>query len=64
MKNLKTLIAWSSLSCAALAAAPKDYPVQPVPLTAVRVEDSFWSPRMETNRVTTVWYDFKKCFLA
>ena len=64
MNNLKTLIAWSSLGCAALAAAPKDYPVQPVPLTAVRVEDSFWSPRMETNRVTTVWYDFKKCFLA
>ncbi|MCX6892980.1 MAG: glycoside hydrolase family 127 protein [Verrucomicrobia bacterium] len=61
MNNLKTLIAWSSLGCAALAAAPKDYPVQPVPLTAVRVEDSFWSPRMETNRVTTVWYDFKKC---
>ncbi|HYG35177.1 MAG TPA: glycoside hydrolase family 127 protein, partial [Clostridia bacterium] len=31
------------------------------PFTAVRVQDSFWSPRMETNRVTTVWYDFQKC---
>ena len=61
MNHLKTLIAWSSLGCAALAAAPKDYPVQPVPLTAVWVEDSFWSPRMETNRVTTIWYDFQKC---
>ncbi len=39
----------------------KDYPIQPVPFTAVRVQDSFWSPRMETNRVTTVWYDFQKC---
>jgi DUF1680 family protein len=42
-------------------AAQPDYPVQPVPFTAVRVEDSFWSPRMETNRLVTVWYDFKKC---
>jgi DUF1680 family protein len=61
MKNLKTLIAGCSVTCAAVAAELKDYPVQPVPFTAVRVEDSFWSPRMETNRVTTVWYDFQKC---
>jgi hypothetical protein len=61
MKSLRTLIAWSGVSCAAVAAELKDYPVQPVPFTAVRVEDSFWSPRMETNRVTTVWYDFQKC---
>jgi uncharacterized protein len=45
----------------ACAAGLKDYPVQPVPFTAVRVEDGFWSPRMETNRLTTVWYDFQKC---
>jgi DUF1680 family protein len=39
----------------------KDYPFQPVPFTAVHVADSFWTPRMETNRATTVWYDFQKC---
>jgi len=39
----------------------QDYPFKPVPFTAVRVEDGFWSPRMETNRIITVWYDFKKC---
>ena len=45
------------------AATPefKDYPVQPVPFTAVHVTDGFWTPRMETNRTTTVWYDFQKC---
>lgn len=43
------------------AAELKDYPIQPVPFTAVRVEDGFWTPRMETNRITTVWYDFQKC---
>jgi hypothetical protein len=47
---------------AALPAAPKkDYPLRPVPFTAVRVADAFWAPRMETNRVQTVWYDFRKC---
>ena len=43
------------------AAEISNYPFKPVPFTAVRVEDAFWTPRMETNRITTVWYDFKKC---
>ena len=39
----------------------RDYPIQPVPFTAVKVEGGFWGPRFETNRLVTVWYDFKKC---
>jgi DUF1680 family protein len=42
-------------------AQTKDYPYQPVPFTSVKVQDAFWSPRFETNRVRTVWYDFEKC---
>ncbi len=61
LNYLKTLLASATLSSAAFGAELKDYPVQPVPFTAVRVADSFWSPRMETNRLTTVWYDFQKC---
>src|SRR5258708_10216715 len=61
MKNLVILVVGCSAALGAIAAEFKDYPVQPVPFTAVRVEDGFWSPRLETNRVTTVWYDFKKC---
>jgi len=38
-----------------------DYPLTPLPFTAVSVEDAFWSPRMETNRKTTLPTDFKKC---
>ena len=58
----KTLIVMLMLSAAAVVeAAQKDYPVQPVPFTAVKIEDGFWSPRFETNRATTVWYDFKRC---
>jgi DUF1680 family protein len=43
------------------AGANADYPVQPVPFTAIRFEDSFWRPRLETNRTVTVRYDFAKC---
>jgi hypothetical protein len=61
MRNPSLLIAWCGAAATAVSAELKDYPVQPVPFTAVRVEDSFWTPRMETNRVKTVWYDFQKC---
>ena len=43
------------------AAPPHDYKITPVPLVNVRFTDTFWSPRMETNREVTVWYDFQKC---
>ncbi len=46
---------------AAPAEPEKDYPVVPVPFTQVTFEDTFWAPRLETNRATTVPYDFRKC---
>ncbi len=36
-------------------------PIEAVPFTVVRVDDAFWSPRLETNREVTVWYDFEQC---
>ena len=39
----------------------KDYPIKPVPFTAVQIKDNFWQMRMETNRTVTIPYDFKKC---
>jgi len=38
-----------------------DYPVRPVPFTAVDVAEGFWRDRLETNRIVTVWYAFRKC---
>src|ERR1700744_1040572 len=38
-----------------------DYPFQPVPFTAVHLDDAFWAPRLETNRLTTIPYAFGKC---
>ncbi len=40
---------------------PHDYPVKPVPFTAVHLDDQFWAPRMETNRAVTIPYAFAQC---
>jgi uncharacterized protein len=37
------------------------YPFQPVPFNHVKIDDQFWAPRIETNRIVTIPYDFKKC---
>jgi len=38
-----------------------DYFIKPVDFTHVEVNDTFWSPRMETNRKVTIPYAFQKC---
>ncbi len=43
------------------SAADRDYAIAPVPFTAVKVQDEFWLPRLETNRKVTVRYCFKQC---
>ena len=37
-----------------------DYPIIPVPFTDVQFNDSFWQPRIETNRTTTIPLALKK----
>lgn len=56
-------LAWTGPAgfAASPEAPPRDYPVQPVPFPAVKIDDAFWGPRFETNRKVTVWYDFQKC---
>lgn len=51
------------LLCAAalLTAAPPDYPIRPVPFTAVQLNDSFWAPRLETHRTVTIPFAFRQC---
>jgi hypothetical protein len=48
-------------SAAAPAAAARDYPVKPVPFTAVHFNDAFWLPRIETNRKVSIPFAFEKC---
>ncbi len=60
---MKTIsCAWIFCATTLIAAGPApDYPCQPVPFTAVHLTDSFWAPRIETNRLTTIPYAFGKC---
>jgi DUF1680 family protein len=39
----------------------RDYPVKPIPFTAVKLDDIFWAPRLATNRLTTIPFAFEKC---
>jgi DUF1680 family protein len=52
------------LACPAFSggqsALSKDYPVKPVPFTAVHFNDAFWLPRIETNRKITIPFAFQK----
>jgi DUF1680 family protein len=54
--------AFASLSLLAIAvsAQQRDYPVKPVPFTAVHLTDAFWAPRVEINRTKTIPFAFKK----
>jgi DUF1680 family protein len=44
-----------------VAKPSRDYPVKPVPFTAVHFNDSFWAPRIEINRTITIPFAFQKC---
>jgi DUF1680 family protein len=55
---LISLFALALSGCRAQTAAPAalDYPIRPVPFTQVKFTDSFWAPRLETNRTVSVPY--------
>ncbi len=38
-----------------------DYPVQPVPFTAVRLTGGFWQQKQEVNRTVTLPFALKQC---
>jgi DUF1680 family protein len=50
-----------SLPIPTFAAPPHDYPVKPVPFTVVHLDDIFWAPRIETNRLVTIPFAFERC---
>lgn len=39
----------------------RDYPILPVPFTAVHLNDEFWAPRIETNRKVSIPTAFEQC---
>lgn len=65
MIPVMTMILMTGFACpdAARAEEPKEKlaVIQPVPFTAVHLNDAFWAPRIETNRAVTIPYAFGKC---
>lgn len=59
MKNiiLSSLVFFS----AAVWGQQKDYPVQAVDFTKVKLNDKFWLPRIEINRTVTIPASFERC---
>src|SRR5688572_20080608 len=41
-----------------------DYPIKPVPFTAVHLNDDFWAPRIEINRTSSIPSAFEQCELT
>ena len=54
-------VAFSLLATSGNQTPARDYPVQPVPFTAVKLTDAFWAPRIEINRTATVPVAFQQC---
>ncbi|HWD87784.1 MAG TPA: glycoside hydrolase family 127 protein [Mucilaginibacter sp.] len=60
MKKLVSLLLATCFSAAAFAQS-KDYPIQPVPFTSVKLTDQFWTSRIEVNRTVTIPASFARC---
>jgi len=47
--------------CAKNSSNKADYPIQPVPFTAVKLTDNFWAPRIKKNASVTIPIAFGYC---
>src|SRR5687768_7363374 len=57
----KMILAGAVLFSTTLVAQKKDYPIQTVNFTAVKLTDSFWLPRLRTNHLVTIPASFERC---
>ena len=57
-KNILVFVLFSS---SVLYGQQKDYPIQSVPFTDVKLTDNFWLPRIEVNRTVTIPASFERC---
>ncbi|MBT1697608.1 glycoside hydrolase family 127 protein [Fulvivirgaceae bacterium PWU4] len=51
----------SLLSAATVQAQHRDYPIQAVPFTNVKLNDGFWMPRIRINHTVTIPASFERC---
>ncbi|MGE5519844.1 MAG: glycoside hydrolase family 127 protein [Candidatus Dadabacteria bacterium] len=57
----KLILSCSVLLSTVLWAQNKDYQIQGVNFTAVKLADNFWLPRLKTNHTVTIPASFKRC---
>jgi DUF1680 family protein len=58
---LMVILALTSLGLSCKKTSRTGYPFTPVSFKSVRITDSFWGPRIETNRTVTIPYALKLC---
>jgi DUF1680 family protein len=58
---MKKILLLLMISPGYLFAQQKDYPIQAVPFTQVKLSDNFWLPRIEINRTVTIPASFERC---
>ena len=51
----------AAIAALSLPAFAEGYPIEPVPFTGVKIHDTFWSPRLDACRRTTIPLAFSKC---
>jgi len=61
MKTSSSLILIAWLAGSPDSALAGDYPVSPVIFTRVRIDDGFWTRRLEVNRTVTIPFAFQMC---
>ncbi len=59
MKYYFVILFLSTLIC--VNAQKKDYSIQALDFTKVKLQDQFWMPRIETNRLVTIPASFARC---
>jgi len=65
LTSLYLLLLAGSLNCVAQnQSAANDYPIRPVPFTAVKVTDAFWAPRIKLNHDVTIPIALKQCYIT
>lgn len=57
----KILLLLMVCSSSVLFGQQRDYPIQSVAFTQVKLTDKFWLPRIETNRTVTIPASFERC---
>ncbi len=55
------ILEWQVTGPADPGAGAGEYPIRPVPFTAVNITDDFWQPRLEQALETTIPYTFQRC---